>query len=72
MISENLKKIRGFKGMSKQDLSDKSGVNPVTIWKIENGKGNPSLNTLERLAQSLEVDVGIFFVNDLNFTKEVG
>lgn len=71
MISENLKKIRGFRGVSKSTLAEATGLNPVTIWKIEAGKSDPSVKTLEKLAHALNVDVALFFAASLIFTKDI-
>lgn len=37
------------------------GINPKYLSSIERGKENPNLNTLIKLAESLEVDLGEVF-----------
>lgn len=42
--------------MSLQELADKSNVSVGSLSQIENGRGNPSLAMLERIAGALRVD----------------
>jgi transcriptional regulator with XRE-family HTH domain len=56
-LAENLKAIRTRKGLSQQDVADAVGVSFPRISEIENGKGNPRIQTLERIASSLGVKV---------------
>jgi len=42
------------------ELSKRSDVNPGTISAIERGVQSPQVATLQRLADALEVDVGLF------------
>ena len=48
-------------GMSQQELSRATGVTQADISKIENGKGNPSVRTLQRLAAALNKTLRIEF-----------
>lgn len=49
-------------GLSQQELSRITGITQADISKIENGKGNPSLNTLRKLARGLGKNLQIQFV----------
>lgn len=40
-------------GMTQKDLSDKTGITQGDISKLENGTSNPSLKTLQRIAEGL-------------------
>lgn len=42
--------------MSQDQISEKSGIHPTYISNLERGKGNPTLKTLESLAQGLDVE----------------
>lgn len=55
IVSENLKKIRKKNKLSLEDLANLSGVSKSMIVKIEKGLGNPSLSTLWKIANALEV-----------------
>lgn len=48
-------------GISQQELSAKSGITQADISKIENGKGNPSIRTLRRLAKAMNKTLRIEF-----------
>jgi transcriptional regulator with XRE-family HTH domain len=58
---DEVRRIRNERGLSQQGLADSSGVNKVTINHIEQGKANPSVSTLDKLARALDVEVGDFF-----------
>lgn len=58
---QEMKRIRKEQGLSQQALADRAGVNKVTVNHIEQGKGNPSLDTLEKLAAALEIEIGDLF-----------
>lgn len=57
ILGEILKERRQTLRLSQEQLSKKSGVAIKTIHGIELGKGNPSLNTLNHLLQSLQLDL---------------
>jgi DNA-binding XRE family transcriptional regulator len=46
-------KARQTLGLSLTDLSDRSRIDRATLGKIENGKGNPTLQTIGRYAAAL-------------------
>lgn len=51
----NLLKLMKEKGYTKAYLSELSGISPSFISELTNGKANPSLANLERIAKSLDV-----------------
>jgi len=56
-MSDNLKRLRQQQALSLTDLAQKSGVNRITIHRIENGKQKPMPRTIRKLAEALEVKV---------------
>lgn len=53
---ENLKVIRKFKGLTREELGNKSGVSPFCIQSLEDGRtdvNNVKLSTLVKLADAL-------------------
>lgn len=44
---------RTSSGMTQEELSKKSGINQANISKLEHGKANPSVSTLQKLAKGL-------------------
>ena len=56
-IQEVIKLQRKALGITQQDLADMSEVAISTIKKIESGKGNPSLSTVEKIMDILGMEV---------------
>ena len=57
-ISKTLRKIRENKGLSQEKLARLADVANNTIIKIEAGKNqNPTLDTLKKIAKSLDVSI---------------
>lgn len=54
---------RKASGLTQKDLSERSGIAQSDISKLENGNGNPSLRTLQRLAEGMGKKLKIEFVN---------
>lgn len=76
-IGEILKTHRESNNLTLKQLSSISDVGPSTISDIENGKAkNPRMDTLEKLANALNIPVNVFFNNnntqesDFNIPKE--
>lgn len=58
---EELTRIRKEQGLSQRRLATLAGVDYVALNQIENGRRDPALKTLEKLARALRVDVRDFF-----------
>ncbi|MEE8241808.1 MAG: helix-turn-helix transcriptional regulator [Nitrospirales bacterium] len=52
-----LKRIRERKGLSQRALAAKAKMSVTYLCNVENGKADPSLSTLRRLAKALRVKV---------------
>jgi len=61
MLGARIKEIRAKKKITQEQLSERMGINPKFLSSIERGKENPTLNTLIRLSESLEVDLAEIF-----------
>ena len=61
MLGARIKNIRNKKGLTQEQLSEIMEINPKYLSSIERGKENPTLNTLIKLSESLEVDSGEIF-----------
>ncbi len=53
----NLKRIRTKKKISQGDIAKELGVSRGFISTIENGKTNPTLATIAKLARVLEISI---------------
>lgn len=56
-LGKNLKRIRTKKGMTQGDIVRTLGVSRSFVSNIENGKTNPTLATIVKLAKALGVSV---------------
>ena len=56
-IGEYIKNRRGILRLQQKDLAELSEVSLRTIIQIENNTGNPSINTLNKLAKVLGVEI---------------
>ena len=54
-LGKNLKRIRKEKGITQGDIVRNLGVSRSFVSNIENGKTNPTLATITKLAKSLGV-----------------
>ena len=54
-----IKERRALLGLTQQDLSDYTGLSVRIIKIIEADKGNPSLNTLEKIAETLGLEIAM-------------
>ncbi|MDO5151271.1 MAG: helix-turn-helix transcriptional regulator [Oscillospiraceae bacterium] len=53
---------RKLRGITQKELSEKTGIAQGDISKLENGNGNPSIRTLQRLAAAMDMSLKIEFV----------
>ncbi len=58
---QNIKRLRELKNLSQKEVAAASGVPQGKYSRIENGKVEPSLSTLEKLASVFEVTIMDFF-----------
>lgn len=56
-LGRNLKRIRKEKGISQGDIVRKLGMTKSSVSNIENGKTNPTLATIAKLAKALGVPI---------------
>jgi len=77
-IGENIRKIRKARGIKLTELSNSSGVQIATLSRIENGKMQGTLDSLNSIAIVLGVTINDFISNDsgnsinLDFNKGDG
>jgi len=56
-LGKNLRRIRTEKGISQGDIVRALSMGRGFISNIENGKGNPTLTTITKLAKVLKVSI---------------
>ena len=59
-----IKELRVKKGMTQEELAEKTEVSSRTIQRIENGEVDPRAYTLQMIAKALEVDFNLFVDNE--------
>lgn len=57
-LGKNLKRIRTEKGISQGDIARALDVGRSFITNIENGKTNPTLATISKIAKAVGVSAG--------------
>ncbi|MCL2894939.1 helix-turn-helix domain-containing protein [Brenneria tiliae] len=57
-VSVNLTKVRQSRGMTLSGLAEVSGIGKATLSGIEAGRGNPTIETVWKLARALDVPFG--------------
>ncbi|WP_163322942.1 helix-turn-helix domain-containing protein [Draconibacterium mangrovi] len=65
-----IKELRIKKGMTQEELAEKTEVSTRTIQRIENGQVDPRSYTLQMIAKALEVDFGLFAATDAGECEE--
>ena len=54
-VGKKIRIIRRKKGITQEEIADKSGMHVSTLGRIERGESNPPLQTLNKIAQALRV-----------------
>lgn len=57
VLGNNIKKYRKLAGLTQEQLAMKIRVTPTYVGFIEQGQRNPSLNTLDKIARTLSVEL---------------
>ena len=58
-----IKELRIKKGITQEELADRTELSARTIQRIENGEVDPRAYTLQMIAKALEVEFSIFTEN---------
>ncbi|MBA3060304.1 MAG: helix-turn-helix transcriptional regulator [Nitrospirae bacterium] len=61
LLGARIKELRKAKRLSQDELSEKINIDPKHLSRIEVGKSYPSLDTLERIANALNVEIKDLF-----------
>ena len=61
-IIKAMLKARNEKAMTQKQLADLTGIPQADISRLENGSANPSLKTLQRLADGMGMKLKLEFV----------
>jgi transcriptional regulator with XRE-family HTH domain len=57
-LGTNLREARERLGLTQEEVAHRSGVHATEVSRMEAGKRDPQVSTLERLAKAVEVKPG--------------
>jgi ribosome-binding protein aMBF1 (putative translation factor) len=60
-VGKNIQRIRESKGISQQELAAKCNFEKSNMSRLEAGRVNPTLSTLEKVANALEITLSELF-----------
>lgn len=55
VLGDNIKKYRTAKNLTQKELAEKIGITAPTITKYENGKLEPNMSTIKKIADCLDI-----------------
>ncbi|MDO7563712.1 MAG: helix-turn-helix domain-containing protein, partial [Planktomarina temperata] len=70
-LGTRLRQMRKSQGLSRRSLSERSGVSPRYLAKVEAGDGNISIGLLIKLAAALEQPLEHFLMADAMFHSDL-
>lgn len=56
-LGEHIAELRKAKGFTQVTFSEKSGIHRTALAKIENGRVNPTIIVLKRIAEHLSIEL---------------
>jgi transcriptional regulator with XRE-family HTH domain len=65
-IGETIRNFRLHKGMSQGDIEKRTGLLRCYLSRVENGHTIPSLDTLAKIANAMEVPLAQFFADNIS------
>lgn len=60
-FGKRVREIRSAKGLTQEELALQLNLNGTFISRLERGERSPSLPTIAKIAQALEVDISFLF-----------
>lgn len=64
-LGQRIRKLREERGLSLDQLANKTGVSRAYLWKLEMKPCNPSVGILQSLAEALDVELYELFIPKL-------
>jgi len=64
-LAQRIEKLRREKGMTQEELAEKSGLHRAYFWDIENGR-NISIKTAYKIARALSISLSVLFAFSSN------
>ena len=60
-IGERIRSIRKIRGLSQEELAFRANINPAHLGQIERALKSPTLETLEKISNALEISISELF-----------
>lgn len=70
-LSERLKYLRETRNLTQKDLAELANVSQPTIAHIEKGTKDPSVNTLSKIANALDIHISTLFTTNEIFVFDL-
>lgn len=61
LVGEHVRRLRTRRGLSVRTLATRGGFSPSFISQVELGQASPSIDSMQRIAEVLDVTLGEFF-----------
>lgn len=62
LFAKKMRALRIEKGMTQLELAEETGLDLTTINELENGRREPKLGTIKRVAKSLGLSLSVLLV----------
>ena len=69
LLGQKIKYFRKAKKLTQEQLAQLVGMEPNSISIIESGRNFPTLNSLEKIAKALDIELNILFRYNSNKTN---
>ena len=66
MFSHNVRRYRARLGLSQEAVAFRAGLHRTYISAVERGKRSISLDNIQKIADALEVETYLLFVDDVD------
>jgi len=71
ILGNIIRRARLEAGLTQYELAERVGIDPRTILKIENHKGNPKMEVLYPLIRALNIDPNLIFYPESHHASSV-
>lgn len=68
-VHERMEQVRIKKGVTKTHIAKVCGHTPQWYYAISTGRRTPNVNSVQKIANALEVEASIFFKDELSDTR---
>ena len=58
LLALNVRKLRNARGLSQEELAADAGVDRAYLGGLERREGNPTIDSIDKLARALGVPIG--------------